>query len=54
LPEADGSPATSEPTGPQAKAGEGGNAILSRLELSLPDGRYLLAYRRLEPVPDDA
>jgi hypothetical protein len=30
------------------------NPLLSRLELELPDGRYLLAYRRLEVTSADA
>jgi len=31
-----------------------GSPLLSRIELELPDGRYLLAYRHLEPAPADA
>jgi len=30
------------------------NPLLSRLELELPDGRYLLVYSQLEPVSADA
>jgi hypothetical protein len=43
-----------EPAGPPPAAQAPGNPFLSRVELELPDGRYLLVYRQLEPAPDDA
>jgi hypothetical protein len=39
-----GQPAATPPPRPAA-----GDALLSRVELELPDGRYLLAYQHLEP-----
>jgi hypothetical protein len=51
-------PAGSLPAGEPARAPlfvvTPGNPLLSRLELELPDGRYLLVYSQLEPVSADA
>jgi hypothetical protein len=54
LPEPDGSPAAHEEAGPPESAASPGNPLLSRLELELPDGRYLLVYRHLEAAAADA
>jgi hypothetical protein len=51
LPEPGDSPAALEPAD-RASAPE--SPLLSRLEVELPDGRYLLAYRRLEAIAADA
>jgi hypothetical protein len=51
-------PAGSLPAGELARAPLSvvtpANPLLSRLELELPDGRYLFVYSQLEPVSADA
>jgi hypothetical protein len=54
LPEQAGSSPANEPGGPKPSVVTPGNPLLSRLELELPDGRYLLAYSQLEPASADA
>jgi hypothetical protein len=54
LPEPEGSPSAPEQAGPPPAAAASGNPLLSRLELELADGRYLLVYRHLEPAAADA
>jgi hypothetical protein len=54
LPEPAGSPPADQPDGPRLSVVTPGNPLLSRLELELPDGRYLLAYTQLEPASADA
>jgi hypothetical protein len=46
LPETGDSPPAVEPTGQGSAAQAPEGPVLSRLDLELPDGRYLLAYRR--------
>lgn len=52
MPEAAGSeePASPSPAAPPSAATA--DPFLSRLELQLPDGRYLLSYRRLEEAAE--
>jgi hypothetical protein len=45
---------TAAAAGPTAAAAGPENQLPSRLALELPDGRYLLAYRRFEATKDDA
>jgi hypothetical protein len=54
LPEPAGSLPADKPARAPLSAVTPGNPLLSRLELELPDGRYLLVYSRLEPVSADA
>jgi hypothetical protein len=54
LPEPEGSPSAHEQAGPPQAAAASGNPLLGRIEVELPDGRYLLVYRHLEPAAADA
>ena len=54
LPEPARSKPADEPANPPLAAGAVEKLLLSRRELELPDGRYLLLYSNLEPVPGDA
>jgi hypothetical protein len=54
VPEPAGSPPADQPAAQQLSVVTPGNPLLSRLELELADGRYLLAYSPLEPAPADA
>jgi hypothetical protein len=54
LPEPGESPPALEPAGQASAVPASENPLVSRLELELPDGRYLLAYRRLEATSADA
>jgi hypothetical protein len=54
LPEPAGSLPGEEPARAPLSVVTPGNPLLSRLELDLPDGRYLLVYSQLEPVSADA
>ena len=55
VPEAADSAGSEEPASPPAAAPPSAataDPFLSRLELQLPDGRYLLSYRRLEEAAE--
>jgi len=54
LPEPGERPPDLGPASPTSVPPAPENQLLSRMELELPDGRYLLAYRRLEATPSDA
>jgi hypothetical protein len=54
LPEPGDSPPALEPADRASAASAPESPLLSRLELELPDGRYLLTYRRLEATAADA
>jgi hypothetical protein len=54
LPEPGDSPPTLEPSHRTSATPAPVNPLLVRLELELPDGRYLLAYRRVEASAADA
>jgi hypothetical protein len=54
LPETAGSLPAGEPARAPLSVVTPANPLLSRLELELPDGRYLLLYSQLEPVSADA
>ncbi|MDQ6917938.1 MAG: hypothetical protein M3Z98_01135 [Candidatus Dormibacteraeota bacterium] len=54
MPEAARSRPGDEPANPPRAAAAVEKPLLSRRELELPDGRYLLLYSNLEPGPADA
>jgi hypothetical protein len=54
LPELGAAPQAEDPADVPGAGVPTENPLLAKLELELADGRYLLAYRRLEAAPADA